>query len=136
MLPAPPARTAFWGAAPLKKAAPPAPPPRCPPRRPIRAEEFEPIKRRYRAPPPSGHAANQRLPPFSLRLKAPRARPQASWLHRKSRPLPFCPALPSPRETPSTTAPRPGEEPPLPCRNHRTLCQPSWSHIELCACAR
>lgn len=106
------------------------PPPHFPPspRQPIRAHHPQPIKARL----PSGPLANQRLPLSTRRLRAPRPgrelfrAPEASGAA----------APPGPTREPTTAAPRPGDEPPLPCRSRRTQCQPSWSHMELCACAR
>lgn len=106
------------------------PPPHFPPspRQPIRAHHPQPIKARL----PSGPPANQRLPLSTHRLRAPRPgrellrAPEASGAA----------ALSGSTREPATAALRPGDEPPLPCRIRRTLCQPSWSHKELCACAR
>uniref|UniRef100_A0A8B9FKQ0 Cyclin D3 n=1 Tax=Amazona collaria TaxID=241587 RepID=A0A8B9FKQ0_9PSIT len=66
-------------------------------------------------------------PPLS-----PAGRPQPP--QRRGGPIPL-PPRPVPRGPPSAASPRPGEQPPLPCRSHRSLCRPSWSHRELYACA-
>lgn len=73
-----------------------------------------------------------RIPHSTRRLRAPRPGRELLRASEAS----GAAAPPGPTREPATAAPRPGDEPPLPCRSRRTQCQPSWSHKELCACAR